>query len=56
MLLRILTALTLAPVVLLLTIYLPTQWFSLIVLAVMLMELNEWNQLTVKSSVLFSGF
>jgi phosphatidate cytidylyltransferase len=54
MLLRILTALALAPVALLLTMYLPTQWFSVILLAVMLMGLNEWNQLTVKSPALFS--
>jgi phosphatidate cytidylyltransferase len=54
MLLRILTALALAPVALLLTIYLPTQWFSVILLCVMLMGLNEWNQLTAKSPVLFS--
>ena len=55
MLLRILTALVLAPVALLLTIYLPTQWFSVILLVVMLLGLNEWNQLTVKSPVVYSA-
>jgi len=54
MLLRILTALVLAPVAILLTIYLPTQWFSVILLAVMLIGLNEWNQLTVRSTVIYS--
>ena len=47
MLLRIVTALILAPVFILLTLYLPTPWFSGFLLVVMLIGLYEWNKLTV---------
>lgn len=54
MLLRIITAMVLAPIVILLTLSLPTHWFSVFLLAMVLMGLYEWNQLTIKSSGLFS--
>ncbi|WP_423907961.1 phosphatidate cytidylyltransferase [Candidatus Spongiihabitans sp.] len=54
MLVRIITVLVLAPVVILLTLTLSTHWFSVFLLAVTLMGLYEWNRLTIKSSGIFS--
>ena len=51
---RIITVLVLAPVVIALTLILPTRWFSVVLLAVALMGLYEWNRLTIKSSGVFS--
>lgn len=47
---RVLTALVIAPAFILLALYLPTRWFSLVLLALMLLALEEWNRLTLKSS------
>lgn len=51
---RIITALLLAPVVILLTLFLPTHWLSVALLAVAVLGLHEWNRLTVQSVALFS--
>lgn len=53
MLTRVITALILAPVFIFLTLALPTTWYSAVLLAVMLLALYEWNQLTVNSQILF---
>ena len=53
MLTRILTALVLTPAFVLLTLYLPTRWFSLVLLVIVLLALDEWNRLTAKSSRCF---
>ncbi len=52
--LRIVTALILAPAVILLTLFLPTHWLSVLFLAVALTGLYEWNRLTIQSATLFS--
>lgn len=54
MLTRIVTGVILAPIVILLTLLLPTHWFSLVLLAVVLMGLHEWNRLTIKAVGTFS--
>ncbi len=54
MLVRIITAMVLAAAVILLTLTLTTHWFGVVLLAVVLMGLYEWNQLTIKSSGIFS--
>ena len=51
--LRLITALLLAPAAILLTLFLPTHWLSVILLVVALMGLYEWNRLTVQSVALF---
>ncbi len=52
--LRIITALVLAPAVILLTLYLPTHWLSVVFLVVALLGLYEWNRLTIRTTALFS--
>lgn len=54
MLLRIITAMVLAPIVIVLTMSLPTDWFSMVILALLLLGLHEWNRLTIQSSPIFS--
>lgn len=54
MLVRIITAMVLAAAVILLTLTLTTLWFGVVLLAVVLMGLYEWNRLTIKSSGIFS--
>ncbi|MCY3769783.1 MAG: phosphatidate cytidylyltransferase [Gammaproteobacteria bacterium] len=49
MLLRSVTALVLAPAVVGLTLYLPTHWYSLVLLLPVLLGMAEWNRLTVRS-------
>ncbi len=51
---RIVTALLLAPVVILLTLSLPTHWLSVMLLAVALLGLYEWNRLTINAPALFA--
>ena len=46
---RIVTALVLAPAVAGLTLFLPTQWYSLVLLGIVLLGLAEWNRLTINS-------
>ncbi len=50
---RIITALFLAPIVICLTLYLPTLWLNLVLLGIMILGLHEWNQLTANSNSLF---
>ena len=53
MLTRIITASLLAPIFILLTIYLPSLWFSLLLLGILLLGLYEWNQLTIARNAIF---
>ena len=49
MLVRIITALILAPVVVFLTLYLATPWFALILMLIIVVGLDEWRKLCTSS-------
>ena len=55
MLIRIITALVLAPVVLGLCLYLPTSWFAVVLGVVVVLGCYEWNALTSNNGVLFAA-
>ena len=55
MLIRIITALLLAPIAIGLTIYLSTFWFGIFLGGICIVGLCEWNRLTIKSLPLLLG-